>query len=48
VARLKTGLQEVWEFGALIGRHPRMPQVFVSAAASVAIDPRWRRSSSAS
>jgi hypothetical protein len=26
------------EFGALIGRHPRMQQVFVSAAASVVID----------
>ena len=23
VARLKTGLAEVWEFGALVGRHPR-------------------------
>jgi two-component system nitrogen regulation response regulator GlnG len=28
VARLKTGLQEVWEFGALIGRHPRMQEVY--------------------
>jgi two-component system nitrogen regulation response regulator GlnG len=27
-ARLKTGLQEVWEFGALIGRHPRMQEVY--------------------
>ena len=27
VARLKTGLTEVWEFGALIGRHPRMQDV---------------------
>src|SRR5258708_18030280 len=26
VARLKTGLQEVWEFGALIGRHPPMQE----------------------
>jgi len=28
VARLKTGLHEVWEFGALIGRHPRMQEVY--------------------
>ena len=28
VARLRTGLQEVWEFGALIGRHPRMQEVY--------------------
>ena len=28
VARLKTGLQEVWEFSALIGRHPRMQDVY--------------------
>src|SRR5690349_13018714 len=28
VARLRTGLQEVWEFGALIGRHPRMQDVY--------------------
>ena len=28
VARLKSGLQEVWEFGALIGRHPRMQDVY--------------------
>src|SRR5205823_331133 len=28
VARLKTGLQDVWEFGALIGRHPRMQDVY--------------------
>src|SRR5881296_809564 len=30
VARLKSGLQEVWEFGALIGRHPRMQDVYKS------------------
>jgi two-component system, NtrC family, nitrogen regulation response regulator GlnG len=28
VARLRTGLKEVWEFGALIGRHPRMQEVY--------------------
>ena len=28
VARLKTGLQEVREFSALIGRHPRMQEVY--------------------
>ncbi len=28
VSRLKTGLQEVWEFGALVGRHPRMQEVY--------------------
>jgi len=28
VAQLKTGLQEVWEFGALIGRHPRMQEIY--------------------
>jgi two-component system, NtrC family, nitrogen regulation response regulator GlnG len=28
VVRLKTGLHEVWEFGALIGRHPRMQEVY--------------------
>src|SRR5256712_6470296 len=26
VRQLKSGLQEVWEFGALIGRHPRMQE----------------------
>jgi two-component system nitrogen regulation response regulator GlnG len=28
VARLRSGLTEVWEFGALIGRHPRMQEVY--------------------
>jgi two-component system nitrogen regulation response regulator GlnG len=28
VVRLKTGLSDVWEFGALIGRHPRMQDVY--------------------
>src|SRR5437867_2609757 len=27
VRQLKSGLQEVWEFGAIIGRHPRMQEV---------------------
>src|SRR5207247_643850 len=27
VRQLKRGLQEVWEFGAIIGRHPRMQEV---------------------
>jgi two-component system nitrogen regulation response regulator GlnG len=28
VAQLRTGLHEVWEFGALIGHHPRMQDVY--------------------
>src|ERR671930_713579 len=28
VVRLKSGLKEVWEFGSLIGRHPRMQDVY--------------------
>jgi two-component system nitrogen regulation response regulator GlnG len=28
VIRLKSGLHEVWEFGALVGRHPRMQDVY--------------------
>src|SRR5262245_8944643 len=28
VARLRTSLKDVWEFGALIGRHPRMQEVY--------------------
>ena len=28
VIQLKSGLHEVWEFGALIGRHPRMQDVY--------------------
>jgi two-component system, NtrC family, nitrogen regulation response regulator GlnG len=28
VTRLRSGLQEVWEFGAIIGRHPRMQDVY--------------------
>src|SRR5437867_6805366 len=30
VTRLRSGLQEVWEFGAIIGRHPRMQGVYKS------------------
>ena len=28
VAALRTGLKEVWEFGALVGRHPTMQEVY--------------------
>ena len=28
VTQLRSGLAEVWEFGALIGRHPRMQEVY--------------------
>ncbi len=28
VASLRTGLKEVWEFGALVGRHPTMQEVY--------------------
>ena len=28
VASLRTGLREVWEFGALVGRHPTMQEVY--------------------
>ena len=28
VTSLKTGLREVWEFGALVGRHPTMQEVY--------------------
>ena len=28
VTSLKTGLKEVWEFGALVGRHPTMQEVY--------------------
>jgi len=38
VARLKTGLQEVWEFGALIGRHPRMQEVYKTIGRIAASD----------
>jgi two-component system, NtrC family, nitrogen regulation response regulator GlnG len=38
VARLRTGLQEVWEFGALIGRHPRMQDVYKTIGRIAATD----------
>jgi two-component system nitrogen regulation response regulator GlnG len=38
VARLRTGLQEVWEFGALIGRHPRMQEVYKTIGRIAASD----------
>jgi two-component system nitrogen regulation response regulator GlnG len=28
VVRLRSGLREVWEFGSLVGRHPRMQEVY--------------------
>jgi two-component system, NtrC family, nitrogen regulation response regulator GlnG len=38
VVRLKTGLTEVWEFGALIGRHPRMQDVYKTIGRIAASD----------
>jgi two-component system nitrogen regulation response regulator GlnG len=38
VARLRTGLHEVWEFGALIGRHPRMQEVYKTIGRIAASD----------
>jgi two-component system nitrogen regulation response regulator GlnG len=38
VARLKSGLREVWEFGALIGRHPRMQEVYKTIGRIAASD----------
>ena len=38
VARLKSGLQEVWEFGAIIGRHPRMQEVYKTIGRVAASD----------
>ena len=38
VVRLKTGLSEVWEFGALIGRHPRMQEVYKTIGRIAASD----------
>jgi two-component system nitrogen regulation response regulator GlnG len=38
VVRLKSGLQEVWEFGALIGRHPRMQDVYKTIGRIAASD----------
>jgi len=38
VARLRTGLKEVWEFGALVGRHPRMQDVYKTIGRIAASD----------
>jgi two-component system, NtrC family, nitrogen regulation response regulator GlnG len=38
VRRLKSGLQEVWEFGAIIGRHPRMQEVYKTIGRVAASD----------
>jgi two-component system nitrogen regulation response regulator GlnG len=38
VASLKTGIQEVWEFGALIGRHPRMQEIYKAIGRIAASD----------
>src|SRR5213080_1136065 len=38
VTRLKSGLQEVWEFGALIGRHPTMQEVYKTIGRVAASD----------
>src|SRR5437660_1733812 len=38
VMRLKSGLQEVWEFGAIIGRHPRMQDVYKTIGRVAASD----------
>src|SRR3989304_6224188 len=38
VTHLKTGLQEVWEFGALVGRHPRMQEVYKTIGRVAASD----------
>jgi two-component system, NtrC family, nitrogen regulation response regulator GlnG len=38
VTRLRTGLQEVWEFGAIIGRHPLMQDVYKTIGRVAASD----------
>jgi two-component system nitrogen regulation response regulator GlnG len=38
VTRLKSGLQDVWEFGAIIGRHPRMQEVYKTIGRVAASD----------
>jgi two-component system nitrogen regulation response regulator GlnG len=38
VSQLKTGLREVWEFGALVGRHPRMQEVYKTIGRIAASD----------
>jgi two-component system nitrogen regulation response regulator GlnG len=38
VAALRTGLKEVWEFGALVGRHPTMQEVYKAIGRVAASD----------
>jgi two-component system, NtrC family, nitrogen regulation response regulator GlnG len=38
VASLRTGLREVWEFGALVGRHPTMQEVYKTIGRVAASD----------
>jgi two-component system nitrogen regulation response regulator GlnG len=38
VAQLRSGLQEIWEFGALIGHHPRMQDVYKTIGRIAASD----------
>jgi two-component system nitrogen regulation response regulator GlnG len=38
VTQLKRGLQEVWEFGALVGRHPTMQEVYKTIGRIAASD----------
>src|SRR3989304_626741 len=38
VTQLRSGLQEVWEFGALIGRHPRIQEVYKTIGRIAASD----------
>src|SRR4029453_12130874 len=38
VAALKSGLKEVWEFGALVGRHPTMQEVYKTIGRVAASD----------
>ena len=38
VAALRTGLKEVWEFGALVGRHPTMQEVYKTIGRVAASD----------
>src|SRR4026207_749809 len=40
VAALRTGLKEVWEFGALVGRHPTMQEVYKAIGRIAASDVR--------
>ncbi|MEK7879319.1 MAG: sigma-54 dependent transcriptional regulator [candidate division NC10 bacterium] len=38
VTQLKKGLQDVWEFGALVGRHPKMQEVYKTIGRIAASD----------